>query len=62
MRLGSSRLLGSWYICIGLGFGLLGLRNLLAGAATWTIALRWIIAVGFIVLGVGSLAAAKNRS
>ncbi len=47
--------LGWWYICIGLGFGLLGLRNLLAGATTWSIALRWLIAVGFVILGTGTL-------
>jgi hypothetical protein len=49
------RLWGYWYVCIGLGFGLLGLRNLLAGSAVWTIALRWIIGLGFIVLGAGTL-------
>jgi hypothetical protein len=37
------------------------LRNLLAGAAAWTIVLRWIIALGFIVLGAGSLGFAKSR-
>ena len=55
------RLLGYWYLCIGLGFILLGLRNLLAGAATLTIVLRWIIGLGFIVLGVGSLGTAKPK-
>jgi hypothetical protein len=58
----SSRLLGYWYICIGVGFGLLGLRNLLAGAAAWTIVLRWIIGLGFVVLGAGSLETAKPKS
>jgi hypothetical protein len=57
----TARLWGCWYICIGLGFGLLGLRNLLAQSAAWTIAIRWIIALGFIVLGAGSLASAKPK-
>jgi hypothetical protein len=60
-NLRSGRLLGYWYVCIGIGFGLLGLRNLLAGAAPWTIALRWIVALGFLVLGAGSLASAKPK-
>jgi len=47
----NGRLWGYWYLCIGLGFFLLGLRNLLAHAAPWSIALRWIIGAGFIVLG-----------
>jgi hypothetical protein len=60
-NLRSRRLLGYWYLCIGLGFVLLGVRNLLAGAAAWTIALRWIIALGFIILGVLSLGTAKPK-
>jgi len=61
-NLRSGRLLGYWYVCIGIGFGLLGLRNLLAGAAPWTIALRWIVALGFFVLGAGSLGSGKPKS
>jgi hypothetical protein len=57
----SGRLLGYWYLSIRLGFILLGLRNLLAGAAAWTIALRWIIALGFILPGAGSLGTAKPK-
>jgi hypothetical protein len=60
-NLRSGRLLGYWYLCIGVGFILLGLRNLLADAAAWTIALRWIIGLGFIVLGAGSLGTAKPK-
>jgi len=52
---------GYWYICIGLGFILLGLRNLLAAAAAWTVVIRWIIGVGFIVLGAGSLGTGKPK-
>jgi hypothetical protein len=48
--------------CIGFGFILLGFRNLLAGAATWTVVLRGIIALGFIILGAASLGTAKPKS
>jgi hypothetical protein len=56
------RLWGYWYICIGVGFGLLGLRNLLAGAAAWTIVLRWIIGLGSIILDAGSLGTTKPKA
>ena len=58
----SGRLWAYWYVCIGLGFLLLGLRSLLAGAPPWTVALRWIIGLGFIILGAGSLYSAKPGS
>jgi hypothetical protein len=38
------------------------LRNLLASAAMWTVVLRWIIALGFIILGAASLGTAKPKS
>lgn len=47
--------MGYWYICIGIGFGLLGLRNLVAAAPVWTIVIRWIIGLGFVFLGMGTL-------
>jgi len=50
-----ARWLGWWYVCIGLGFGLLGLRNLLAGGRPWGVVLRWVIAIGFVLLGAGTL-------
>lgn len=49
------RLLAWWYVCIALGFVLLGIRNLLVGAPAWTVALRWAIAAGFLVLGLSTL-------
>jgi hypothetical protein len=51
----SGRLLGWWYVCIGLGFGALVVRNLLAGAPRWSIVLRLFIAAGFLILGVSTL-------
>ncbi len=47
-----SRLTGAWYICISLGFVLLGARALLLGAPLWTVVLRWVIAAGFLMLAV----------
>jgi hypothetical protein len=55
----AKRLWGWWYICIGLGFILLGFRNLVAGITGWPVALRWIIAAGFLLLGVGTLRSNK---
>jgi len=46
---------GWWYLCIGLGFVLLGLRSLMRGDAAWPIALRFVIAAGFFALGAGTL-------
>ncbi|MBV8842414.1 MAG: hypothetical protein JO307_06345 [Bryobacterales bacterium] len=51
----AKRLSGWWYICIGLGFILLGFRNLIAGITGWPVVLRWVIALGFLLLGVGTL-------
>jgi len=48
----SSRLFAAWYFCIGVGFVLLGLRALLLGASALGIVLRWIIAAGFVILGI----------
>jgi hypothetical protein len=52
---GYARLLGWWYVCIGAGFLLLGVRSLLAGELFWLILLRWAIAAGFVFLGVITL-------
>jgi len=47
------RLLGWWYICIGLAFVALALRALAAGmAGVW---LRLVVAFGFVVLGIVEL-------
>jgi hypothetical protein len=56
------RLLGWWYVSIGLGFVLLGFRNLIAGASGWSITLRWIVAAGFLLLGAGVLRPAQAGS
>ena len=50
-----ARMFGWWYVCIGLGFVLLGVRNLFRGERPWSIALRFVIALGFFALGVGTL-------
>ena len=41
-----------WYISIGLGFALLGIRAWLEGDTPWLIGLRFVIAAGFVVLGL----------
>jgi hypothetical protein len=46
-----SRVLGWWYLSIGAGFILLGGNRLLMHDRTWLVALRWLIALGFILLG-----------
>lgn len=43
--------LGWWYLSLGAGFVLLGLRAWLLGARFWTVLLRWLIAAGFFLLG-----------
>ena len=44
-----------WYIAIGVGFALLGIVNILAGGKAWLIAIRFIIAAGFALLGWSEL-------
>jgi uncharacterized protein (DUF983 family) len=41
-----------WYLCIFLGFVLLGVRALLLGAPMWAVILRWVIAAGFFALAL----------
>ena len=43
---------GLWYLCISLGFVLLGIRAMLLGAPMWTVILRWVIAAGFLALAL----------
>jgi hypothetical protein len=55
-----SQLFAAWYICIGAGFFVLGLRVLLLGGRLWTVILRWVIAAGFVALGYLELRARKS--
>ncbi len=48
-------LLALWYVCIGAGFFTLGVRAVMLGAPWWTVILRWVIAAGFVVIGVVEL-------
>jgi len=50
-----ARMLGWWYVCIGGGFILLAIRSALRGDTTWSVALRFVIAIGFVVLGIATL-------
>lgn len=50
-----ARMLGWWYVCIGGAFTLLGLRSAIRGDPAWSVAFRFVIAVGFFVLSVGTL-------
>jgi len=47
------RLLGWWYICIGLAFAVLAVRAFVAGGSgVW---LRVLVAAGFVLLGIVEL-------
>jgi hypothetical protein len=50
-----TRFYGWWYVCIGLGFALLGVRSFLYGSRLWLTLLRWVIAAGFLILGGSTL-------
>jgi len=50
-----ARMLAWWYVCIGGGFILLAIRSELRGDPAWSVALRFLIAVGFVALGIGTL-------
>jgi len=49
------RLFAWWYICIGLAFMELAARAFVAGAPGWGVGLRLVVAVGFVLLGIGEL-------
>jgi hypothetical protein len=48
-------MLAWWYVCIGGAFILLGVRSLVRGDTTLSVALRFMMAIGFILLGIGKL-------
>jgi hypothetical protein len=49
------RLFAWWYICIGLGFVALAVRAFVAGAPGWSVGLRVLVAIGFLLLGAVEL-------
>jgi hypothetical protein len=49
------RLFAWWYICIGLAFIALSARAFVAGAPGWSVGLRLVVALGFVLLGIGEL-------
>ena len=57
---GRARVFGWWYSCIGLGFALLGLRYWIARASLYPVALRFVVAAGFVLLGVATLRSARQ--
>ena len=58
---GPMRLLGWWYLCIGLAFILLAARAFVEGAPTWSSWLRVAIAAGFVLLGIFELRRVGSR-
>jgi hypothetical protein len=61
MRLSASQWIGWWYIAIGIGFALLAISHVLTGGAVWLIALRIIVAAGFVFLGWMELRSKKSK-
>ncbi|MGC8794505.1 MAG: hypothetical protein ACP5U2_14055 [Bryobacteraceae bacterium] len=55
-----ARWLGWWYLAIGLGFTLLGARQLVVGAPAWQALLRFAIAAGFFLLAWSYLGAGRR--
>ncbi len=51
----SRRLFGWWYVAIGAGFILLGIQRWMLGEGVRALLLRWAIAAGFLLLGLGTL-------
>jgi len=56
-----SRLFGWWYFCVGLGFILLGIRNWMVRAPRWSVALRFVIAAGFLILAFAVFRAEREN-
>jgi hypothetical protein len=47
----TARLIGWWYVLIGVGFLLLAAQRALIGGKTWLVALRCVIGILFLILG-----------
>ena len=60
-RARQARLLAWWFVCIGVGFLLLSLRSVLAHDQLWRVAVRLVIAAGFLIYGLYSLRATAGR-
>ena len=54
------KLFGWWYVCIGLSFAALAWRSFRYGAPRLGIVLRVVIALGFGVLGLGTLRSVRK--
>ena len=55
------RILGWWYMCLGLAFAALAWRNMLLGASRLGVVLRCVVAAGFSLLGIMTLRSLKRR-
>jgi hypothetical protein len=56
-----ARLFGWWYLCVGLGFALLGIRNWIARSSPWAVAIRFVIAAGFLLLAFSMFRPARQN-
>jgi hypothetical protein len=52
---------GIWFLCVGAGFCLLGIRSWLEGDLGWRIAIRFLIGAGFVVAAAGYIRQAKRK-
>jgi hypothetical protein len=55
------RMYGWWYMCIGVGFALLGLRSAVRGDSSWSLVLRFVLGAGFCALGISTLRSRRQR-
>jgi hypothetical protein len=55
------RLIGWWYLVLGLAFASLAWRNMLLGLPRIGVMLRLVVAAGFSLLGIMTLRSAKKR-
>lgn len=55
------RIIGWWYLCLGLAFASLAWRNILLGLPRVGVVLRLVVAAGFALLGVMTLRSLKKR-
>jgi hypothetical protein len=53
---------GWWYLTIALGFVLLAINRAIVGERAWLVALRLIIAMGFLILAYFEFRAKDRRS
>jgi hypothetical protein len=56
-----ARFYGIWFLCLGAGFLLLGIRSWMLGDVAWRTVIRFVISAGFVAGAIGYLRDARGK-